>query len=251
MLRVDAAEVYQIIDTIRQTTNLSHRLSCVALQVVLAELETIYSTRILHFLEPIAIHLTGSEPLQAPADFREQTHDAQRMKCIFAKLQACTDDAEQRTWVLHEDEAYIARQLAELVEIVRNADRTVCRAALVADQCDGVHSLVRYYQMETRWSIRCLLLEAFRGLCTVDPARIVDGVLLVSVLPLELVQDMRAQVRQGQRLREVAVMLTMVLALGGRMPMQHRGKLETQCEWDKGLADNCDISPNNLICRTH
>lgn len=32
-LRVDAAEVYQIIDTIRQTTNLSHRLSCVALQV--------------------------------------------------------------------------------------------------------------------------------------------------------------------------------------------------------------------------
>lgn len=201
-------------------------------QVVLAELETIYSTRILHLLEPIAVHLTGTQPLEAPADCREHTHDAQRLKCIFAKLQACTDDAQQRTWVLHEDEAYIARLLGELVEIVRNADRTVCQAGLAADQCEGVLSLVRYYQMETRWRIRALLLEVFRGLAAVDGRRVVDDVLLVSVLPLELVQDMRAHAvavtaTAGAalgRLSEVALMLTQVFALGGRMPMQHRGE---------------------------
>lgn len=117
VLRVDSTEVYQILDSVRQTTGLSHKMSCVALQVILSELETIYSTRILHLLEPIAIHLSNSM-LQAPDDFVEHTNDSQRLKVIFAKLSDCKNDSEQRTWMLHEDEAYIIRFLTELIEIL-------------------------------------------------------------------------------------------------------------------------------------
>lgn len=116
VLRVDATEVYQIIDSIRQTTSLSHKMACVALQVILAELETIYSTRILHLLEPIAIHLAA--PLQAPDEFVEHTVDSQRLKVIFAKLSDCKNDAEQRAWMLHEDEEYIMRFLTHLNEVL-------------------------------------------------------------------------------------------------------------------------------------
>lgn len=118
VLRVDSSEVYQIIDSVRQTTGLSHKMSCVALQVILSELETIYSTRILHLLEPIAIHLNDSSMLQAPDEFVEHTNDSQRLKVIFSKLSDCKNDSEQRSWMLHEDEAYIIRFLTDLIEIL-------------------------------------------------------------------------------------------------------------------------------------
>lgn len=115
-IEIDAAEVYQIIDSIRQTTNLSHTLSCTALRVVLAELEAIYSGKILPFIEPIAAHL--SVPLAAPDDFIEHTHDSQRLKIIFSQLADCTNDSQQRTWVLHEDEELITKFLTELIDIL-------------------------------------------------------------------------------------------------------------------------------------
>lgn len=115
-IEIDAADVYQIIDSIRQTTNLSHTLSCTALRVVLAELEAIYSGKILHLIEPIAAHL--SVPLAAPDDFIEHTHDSQRLKIIFSQLANCTNDSQQRTWVLHEDEELITKFLTELIDIL-------------------------------------------------------------------------------------------------------------------------------------
>lgn len=116
--QVSQNQVYQIIDSLRQTTRLSHEMSSVALRVVLSELETIFSTNILEFLEPIADHL--SEPLSAPDDFIEHSHDAQRLRIIFTQLADCKNDSEQRTWMLYEDEEDITRFLVELVEILVN-----------------------------------------------------------------------------------------------------------------------------------
>lgn len=113
--QIDKDEVYQIIDSIRQTTNLSHELSCVALKVVLSELEAIYPIKILPFLEPIAAHL--AEPITASEMFVSQTHDSRRLKVIFSKLADCKNDSEQRTWMLYEDEGYIVGFLTELTEI--------------------------------------------------------------------------------------------------------------------------------------
>lgn len=107
----------KLLDSIRQTTNLSHELSCVALKVVLSELETIYSTPVLEFIEPIAKHFTA-EQLSAPDEFIEHTHDSHRLKLIFGQLAECKNDSEQRTWMLHEDEDYIVQFLTELIDIL-------------------------------------------------------------------------------------------------------------------------------------
>ena len=70
-----------------------------------------------------------------------------------------------------------------------------------------VHSLVEYFQvgirvvystyastrcliqMETRWSLRRLLIENFMLMASLDPPNIVS-LMLSSVLPLELAQDL-------------------------------------------------------------
>lgn len=76
--------------------------------------------------------------------------------------------------------------------------------------------------METRWPIRKLLLNAFRALCFVDTTSI--DVLLTSVLPMELVQDIRSNIEYLDRLKDLAIMLTIIFSSGQKMPINHQGK---------------------------
>lgn len=53
------------------------------------------------------------------------------------------------------------------------------------DQYQMFINLVQYYQMESRWSIKRLLLKTFTAACHLD--HIIVDILLTSVLPLEIV----------------------------------------------------------------
>lgn len=75
--------------------------------------------------------------------------------------------------------------------------------------------------MEIRWTIRQLLIDSFRALCFVDVDAI--DVMLTSVLPLELVQDMQSNLGNVERLRDLAKLLTLIFALGLKMPINQRG----------------------------
>lgn len=55
---------------------------------------------------------------------------------------------------------------------------------LKQDQYIGVSTLIQYYQMETRWTIRQLLLQSFGVMCSLD--RIIVTIMLESILPMEL-----------------------------------------------------------------
>jgi hypothetical protein len=65
-----------------------------------------------------------------------------------------------------------------------NADADISRHVMSGDSYHGVSSLVQYYQMEIRWSIRQLLLQAFGVMCSLDAT--VVTLMLNSVLPMEL-----------------------------------------------------------------
>ena len=51
-----------------------------------------------------------------------------------------------------------------------------------------VHNLVEYFQMETRWTLRKLLIENFMLMCSIES--VIISLMLNSVLPLELAQDL-------------------------------------------------------------
>lgn len=222
-VKIEPQDVYQVVDAIRTNTNLSHEMACVALRVVLSELEPLLPQPVVKHLEPIAVHLTA--PLDVPDALLAQTHDARRLRVIFTSLSECKNDSQQRTWMLHEDESDISRYLCELIGILTDADPKICRNEMGVDHYQSVINLVLYYQMETRWTIRKLLLQAFKAMCHLDYTTV--DILLGSVLPLEIVQDMISNAKDVEKLQELAKMLIIVFSIGRRMPINQQEHLRS------------------------
>lgn len=223
-IEIRSDSVYQMVDAIRQNTNLSHEQSCVALRTVLSEMENILPRKAGPYLDAIAVHL-GTD-LVAPDHLLGETYDARRLRAIFADLADCKNDSEQRTWMLHEDESEILQYMQDLTGILQNADPRICCHEMSCDHYQSIINLVQYYQMETRWSIRKLLLLAFKSMCDLDVVAV--DILLGSVLPTELVQEMYSNSANVERLRELAKTLTMIFSLGLRMPVTHEEQLDAE-----------------------
>lgn len=219
---VEEQDVYQIVESIRKSTNLSHELSQLALRVVISEMEALLPDSG-KFLEPIAVHLTT--PLQVPDNLLGDTHDAQRLRNLFSELADAKNDSEQRSWMLYEDEADISNYLTELIRILVDADAKICRYEMSCDAYNSVNNLVLYYQMEMRWNIRKLLLRAFKAMCLLDVTCV--DILISSVLPLELVQDMMANPENLEKLSELSVMLIMIFSAGHKMPTANFDHMKT------------------------
>lgn len=76
------------------------------------------------------------------------------------------------------------RDLLVLFFFQSNADASISRHVISSDHYHVITTLIQYYQMEIRWSIRQLLLQAFGVLCSLD--KTVINIMLNSVLPGEL-----------------------------------------------------------------
>ncbi|XP_055712656.1 NCK-interacting protein with SH3 domain [Phlebotomus papatasi] len=215
--RITSDDVYLIVDAIRLNTNLSHSDSCIALRTVLSEVGSLIP-QVAPQLDTIAAHL-NSAPLVAPDNLLGDTHDSRRLRAIFADLADCKNDSEQRSWMLFEDEDEIIQYLTVLNGILKNADPKICCYEMSCDHYQSIINLVQYYQMETRWTIRRLLLDAFKAICQLDYTAV--DVLLGSVLPTELIQDMTSNSSNVERLKELAIMMTMIFSIGLKMPVTH------------------------------
>ncbi|XP_054728053.1 NCK-interacting protein with SH3 domain isoform X2 [Anastrepha obliqua] len=220
-LKVESSDVYQIVDIIRRNTNLSFDLSCEALRVVLTSLEQLYNGAINPYLEAVAIHVT--DKVETPKALLGMTHDSKRLQYIFSQLADCKNDTEQRSWMLYEDEDDIMQFLEELVEILNNADENISCYEMSCDQYQVLINLVQYYQMETRWPIKQLLLKAFTAACHLD--HIIVDILLTSVLPLEIVEDMKTNFANLDKFKKLVKMLTIIFSLGQPMPVNHQDYL--------------------------
>lgn len=221
LIIIEEQDVYQIVESIRKNTNLSHELSQLALRVVIDEMEALIPESV-RYLDPIAIHL--SNPLSVPDNLLGETHDAQRLRNLFSELADAKNDSEQRSWMLYEDETDITNYLTELIRILVDADPKICRYEMSCDAYNSVNNLVLYYQMESRWNIRKLLLKAFKAMCLLDVTCV--DLLIGSVLPLELVQDMLSNADNLEKLSELSVMLIMIFSAGHKMPIGHFDLME-------------------------
>ncbi|XP_062136544.1 NCK-interacting protein with SH3 domain-like [Drosophila sulfurigaster albostrigata] len=83
-------------------------------------------------------------------------------------------------------------------------------------------NLVQYYQMDRRWSIKRLLLQTFTAACHLD--HIIVDILLTSLLPLEIVKDMKAHFADLDLFKQLVKMLTIIFLLGQLMPVNHQGE---------------------------
>ncbi|XP_011150551.1 NCK-interacting protein with SH3 domain isoform X1 [Harpegnathos saltator] len=218
---INSRSAYQLLDQVRKNTQLSYEMSKVAVTVVVSGLRQLLPETVSHYFDALLHQL--QTPLTVSKMSIEETYDANRLKIIFTELTSCKEDSQQRSWMLYEDESIIVEYIKELTEILTNADANVSRYVLRQDRYNGVTILIQYYQMETRWTIRQLLLQSFGVMCSLDP--VVLTIMLNSILPMELARDMKSNPRNVLRLNYSSLLLTMIFSMGEPMPVTHLEQL--------------------------
>ncbi|XP_033821913.1 NCK-interacting protein with SH3 domain-like isoform X2 [Periophthalmus magnuspinnatus] len=208
----------ELIELVRKNTGLSYELSRVAVGVVVGHLQTALP-QASPALEQVLLSLVESKDLSAALPQGQVCHDEQRLEVIFSDLARHREDSQQRSWALHEDHALIACYLEELLKILTDADPEVCKRMCKANHCENVISLVSYYQMEHRVSLRLLLLKVFGAMCSLDAALI--STLLNSILPMELARDLQTDTQEHQKMCYTALVLTMIFSMGEQVPYHH------------------------------
>uniref|UniRef100_A0A8C2IQP7 NCK interacting protein with SH3 domain n=1 Tax=Cyprinus carpio TaxID=7962 RepID=A0A8C2IQP7_CYPCA len=208
----------ELIELVRKNTGLSYELSRVAVGVVVGHLQSVLP-RATADLEQVLLSLVGSKDLGAALPLGQVCHDEQRLQVIFSDLARHRDDSQQRSWALYEDHALIACYLEELLQILTDADPEVCKKMCRVNECEAVLSLVSYYQMEHRVSLRLLLLKVFGAMCGLDAALI--STLLNSVLTMELARDLQTDTQEHEKMCYSALLMAMVFCRGEQIPLHH------------------------------
>ncbi|CAK6955490.1 NCK-interacting protein with SH3 domain-like [Scomber scombrus] len=208
----------ELIELVRKNTGLSYGLSRVAVGVVVGHLQTALP-QASSALEQVLLSLVESKDLGGALPQGQVCHDEQRLEVIFSDLVRHRDDSQQRSWALHEDQALISCYLEELLKILTDADPEVCKKMCKANDCDNVLSLVSYYQMEHRVSLRLPLLKVFGAMCSLDAALI--STLLNSILTMELARDLQNDTQEHQKMCYTALVLTMIFSMGEQVPYHH------------------------------
>uniref|UniRef100_A0A672JGX5 SH3 domain-containing protein n=1 Tax=Salarias fasciatus TaxID=181472 RepID=A0A672JGX5_SALFA len=211
----------ELIELVRKNTGLSYELSRVAVGVVVGHLQAAVP-QASSALEQVLVSLD----LSAALPQGQVCHDEQRLEVIFSDLARHRDDSQQRSWALHEDHALIACYLEELLKILTDADPEVCKRMCKANDYENVMSLVSYYQMEHRVSLRLLLLKVFGAMCSLDAALI--SALLNCILPMELARDLQTDTQEHQKMCYTALVLTMIFSMGEQVPYHHYEHLNAE-----------------------
>ncbi|XP_013987394.1 NCK-interacting protein with SH3 domain isoform X2 [Salmo salar] len=208
----------ELIELVRSNTGLSYELSRVAVGVVVGHLQTTLP-QASSALEKVLLSLVESKDQRSALPQGQVCHDEQRLEVILGDLARHVDDSQQRSWALYEDHSLIACYLEELLKILTDADPVVCKRMCRVNHSEPVLSLVSYYQMEHRVSLRLLLLKVFGAMCSLDSALI--STLLNSILPMELARDLQTDTQEHQKMCYTALVLTMIFSMGEQVPYHH------------------------------
>ncbi|XP_030841299.1 NCK-interacting protein with SH3 domain [Strongylocentrotus purpuratus] len=228
----------ELVEQVRIETDLSYDMSKQAVGTVLERVGSAVP-EVANVMAAILSSLTNDLNMTSSNIIIEGSRDHERLEVIFKELTACKDDAQQRSWALHEDEAIISGHLEELITILSDADPRVCKAVVKKDHFEYIQNLVLYYQMELRSSLRLLLLKVFGALCNLD--RDALSSLLCSVLPVELARDMMTDQENIPKLCYSALVCTMLLSTGEQIPFSHYDQLNA--EFVNYLLDSMDNPP--------
>lgn len=214
------SQALHLVDLVRRSTKLSHEASQSVVQSVLSSL--LSTNQDLNVLVPSLQAEIQTELFESETDI-QSSHDYNHMVNLLDLLTKMKEDDQQRNWMLYEDEAIITGQLSSVCSTLQGASQDVSVHVLARYKYFYVQSLVEYFQMETRWAIRKLLIETFTVMCSLDSTNIIP-LMLVSVLPLELVQDMFDNSHHANRLKHCAVILTVLFSLGESVPVHYKEK---------------------------
>lgn len=177
----------EMVDQVQTATKLSPQMSKTAVQIVLNKVaETMPSTvsndsaasragfpKVSHqsvrqkscmIRFPYVFQLQSNlwRALMSKIETMNTTTDHDRLTQVFKGLYLTKNDEQQRSWPLHQDESTINTMLEQLYTMLVEIDSKICAKVLPTENYEYITTLVAYYQMETRNSLRVWMLRVSR-----------------------------------------------------------------------------------------
>ncbi|XP_039263600.2 NCK-interacting protein with SH3 domain-like [Styela clava] len=149
--------------------------------------------------------------------------ECDKLGLALANLQEIKDDAQQRNWAIGNDEDKIMGILNEILSELTSLDKKSSIKLLSHDQHVALHTLVDYHQMETRVSLRLVVLQIFGVICSLS--RNLVSVLLATVLPLEIAMDITNHTQDTQKTCYSSLVMSMLFSTAEAIPFGHYGRL--------------------------
>lgn len=196
----------EMVDSVHEATKLSPQLSKVAVQLVLNKVA---------LTMPSTLQSNLWRALMTKIENMNTVSDYDRLEEVFKSLYLTKNDEQQRSWPLHQDESIINQLLEQLYSMLVESDSKTCAKVLQIDNYDYITTLVGYYQMETRNSLRVWMLRVFLTCCELDYYCV--SVLLHSILPMELARDMQTR-PDLERFKYSLLLLTVVFCTAEKPP---------------------------------
>uniref|UniRef100_H2YFX7 SH3 domain-containing protein n=1 Tax=Ciona savignyi TaxID=51511 RepID=H2YFX7_CIOSA len=137
------------------------------------------------------------------------------LELAFANLIEIKNDAQQRSWAVHDDESTIIEILNTILTTL-SSDGARYSEILSHNDNEALMALVEYYQMEPRVKLRLVMLQIFGAICVVS--RNFISTLLASVLPTELVREIYDHA-DVQRVSYASLVLSLIFSTGEPVPV--------------------------------
>jgi len=232
------SKALELVELVRGSTHISHEASQALLRMILESL--VASHKDLNVLVPSLQNEFKHQLFESESEI-QSSQDFANLVSLFDELTKMKEDDQQRNWMLYEDEAIIVANLSRVCQTLQNASPDICRHVLRRFKYSYVQNLVEYYQMETRWSIRKILIETFTLMCSIEKEII--SLMLISVLPLEVAQDMFENSEEVERLKHSSIILTILFSQGEAVPVHYMEK-QLGSSLITFILNNIENSPN-------
>jgi len=133
-----------------------------------------------------------------------------QLELDFANLCEIKDDMQQRNWQVHDDYDVIVGVIKSIQSLLTTCEYEKCLKVLRNDDYKALRTIVSYHQMETDLNLKIMLLQIFGVITTIFPC--LNSFLLTSVLPLELISEIRNHTGEVERTCFSGILLSALLA---------------------------------------
>ncbi|KNC82420.1 hypothetical protein SARC_05291 [Sphaeroforma arctica JP610] len=144
--------------------------------------------------------------------------DMDEFKSLLKELYNHMRDAQNVNWSTADDSDWLTGKLEEMQELLSDADTKICRRAISFQNYEYTDTLLTYYQMDPRESVRKTLLITYGAMGSVDRQVFSHG--LVMSLPTELARSIDYDCVPSEFLFYQLVFCTMLFSTGEALPRQ-------------------------------
>eukprot|EP01134_Creolimax_fragrantissima_P002377 CFRG2377T1 len=160
--------------------------------------------------------------------------DPTSMNCTATPMPVCEDtgdftailkelykhmiDTQNVNWSITDDSDMLISQLEEMQTLLSEANPDACQRAIKAENYEYMDTLLNYYQMDPRESVRKALLITYGAMGQLDKTVFSHGVLMT--LPVELARSIESDSSPSEFLFYQLVFGTMLFSTAERLPRQ-------------------------------